>query len=66
MNDAAHTAAIKLDTVALMASEASRFAMAAAVGERHWIEAARAKIDNIKKYAAEIEMLLNNSEAQVF
>lgn len=66
MNEAAHTAAIKMDTLALMASEASRYAMAAAVGDRHWIEQARRKVEDMKKYLSEIEALLTDSDAQVF
>lgn len=66
MNDNALTAAVKLDSVVLMASEASRYAMAAAVGGQHWISNAHGKIADIKKYLSEIEALLDGTRIEVF
>lgn len=66
MNDNALRAAVKLDTVALLASEASRYAMAAAVDGQNWASNANGKIADIRKYLSDIEALLNGPEIEGF
>lgn len=56
------TASIKCGTMAQMASEASRYAMAAYVGDAFWMNAAREQIVSLKKYITEIEALIGLPE----
>lgn len=54
------TVSIKCGTMASMASEASRYAMAAYVSDAYWLAGARESIASMKTYIAEIERLLDS------
>jgi fructose/tagatose bisphosphate aldolase len=54
------TVSVKCSSMAQMASDAGRYAMAAAVGNAHWINQTQEQIRNLKTYIAEVEALIDS------
>ena len=60
LNNNLLTVAVKCSSMAQMSADAGRCAMAAAVGNAHWLNQTQEYIRNLKTYIAEIEALIGS------